>query len=214
MRFLISSVYLLAASRLLAQSSLEAVFTNVDHRNGQFIVNQTFRIAHEGPSTSIELKALKFGGSFLGSIKANTNEYVELHTDDLITIKLDDYQLDSIELTYTIEPTEELAYLPLFFSNLSAASSDDDFFKIDLNSPSDKFIHIYFPTVELIRSIKSESNVVSFELPALISGVRLEVLNDNEAPGNLVAVVDWGVGVLFVGIGFLVWYHRKKLIHG
>ena len=138
--------------------------------------------------------------------------YSQVHNDESIEMQVEVDPSDSIQLSYTVKVSKDIFYVPFFFSNLSAASSDDGFFK--LNLISSESIHVHFPTTEMIEAMDGDVQRSSFELPALISGVRLELLNDSESPRDIVAIVDGSVALLFAGIGFLIWYNRKKLIYG
>lgn len=213
MRIIVILVFVHFSSALLAQSTLESVSVQIRYEDDQFQISQTLHLNLSGSTETVTLKALKFDGLTIGAVDIPGLRYSQVHKDELIEIQVEVAPSDSIQLSYAIKTSSETFYLPLFFTNLSAASSDDGFFKMDLISSS-KFIHVHFPTVEIRETIEGGTNRTSFELPALISGVRLELLNDSESPRDIVAIVDWSVALLFTGIGFLIWYNRKKLIHG
>ncbi|MEP5614099.1 MAG: hypothetical protein ABJP45_17740 [Cyclobacteriaceae bacterium] len=213
MRLVCILVCLLLSSCLFGQSTIEKVVTEVRYENQQFHVAQTFHLNLSESQETVELKALRFENMQIGAVDISGFKYVQRHEDDLIKITLHVESLDSVKLRYTAKATEKVFYLPLFFTNLAAASSEDGFFKMDLLSESQS-IHVHFPTVEMIKTEEGKTKRTSFELPALISGARLELLKDSESPRDVVAIVDLSVALLFAGIGFLIWYNRKKLIYG
>ncbi|MEP1097545.1 MAG: hypothetical protein ABJG78_20680 [Cyclobacteriaceae bacterium] len=213
MRLFSILVCLLLSFCILGQSTIEKVVTEVRYEDQQFHVAQTLYFNLSGSTETIELKALRFKNMQIGVVDISGFKYVQQHGDDLIRITLHVESIDSVELRYTVKATEKVFYLPLFFTNLAAASSEDGFFKMDLLAQSQS-IHVHFPTVETREITEEGVNRSSIELPALISGVRLELLDDSESPSDIVAIVDWSVALLFAGIGFLIWYNRKKLIYG
>ncbi len=118
-----------------------------------------------------------------------------------------------IELSYTVKVNKDLTEVPLFFTELSAVSSEEDFFTFELELPENQSVYFHFPTTEVIQTpLVSEKQSISFNLPALPSMIRLEL--DESQASNKIAVIDISVGLIFLLIGLLIVRYRNVFRYG
>lgn len=206
---------------ITAQSELLSVSAEVDITTSAIIVQQNLILNLPDSVQVFKLKALDFKGTTLSDISAKSGEtnlnLKESYSEGLNHIELtasNGISLKDISITYKVEVDEANFYLPLFFTNLAAASSDNGFFKMNIKMLQKQAYIIHFPKVEIIEKTANNYKELIFEVPALPSLLRIELFSDEKSGFNFINTVDWLVGVIFVVIGFLIWKNRKKLMYG
>lgn len=204
-----------------SQSQLLGVSAWVDMTTEQIKVQEAFRFNVPDSVQSLEFKAIQFKGITVSIVSATTDGKTltieELKSKGLRHFKVkssDNKSLQNVLLTYTVTKETESFYLPLFFTNVPGASSDDNFFTMEMQLPKNKEYQIHFPRVPIDEGIEGAVKKIRFQLPALPSLIRIE-LPIKQAKGlSFVTLVDASVALLFLGIGYLIWRNRKQLIYG
>lgn len=213
---LLHSICLLVTFSVEAQ--LEGVQVQVVETENGFSVTEEIRVHEERP-TAIELKALVFDGSEIIGISifgVNELNYVTASDEDIIVLKVDlkDFKEDLLHIRYTVRIDQEAFYLPVFFTNWTANSSAKDFFNLQFEHPKDREYFIHFPTVNSNKTTSNDVSIINLELLALPSTLRMERINSESGTPNYIVMVDWGVAIVFLIVGYLIWHYRKKLIYG
>jgi len=229
MRWFAITYCLIGSQLLAAQSKLTGVSTDLKCINEQYFIQQNINVNLEDTVSYLDLKALIFEGSdikdievFVGTNYDSDDKVIHpVHFNNLnskglthLRIILKESNAETISIHYTVKVDKSTFYLPLFFTDFVAASSDNDFFKMSISYAQKEYYQIHYPTVQLTELIENGKIVAQFELPALTSMIRMEQLAYADKPFNFVDLVDWGVALLFILIGFLIWHNRKRLIYG
>ena len=222
MKQLLPFILILFTIQLVAQGELANASVKIDVRNtSQIEVIQKLVLNLPDSTQQFELKALKFKGTQLklNTIQSDGNviKFSEDHSDELqtVTINSNDKSFENIELKYTLETDNELVYLPIFFTNLAASSSDNDFFKAELKMTRDQNMLMHFPKVDMIEKETSTEKILSMQVPALPSLFRIELpLKGEISKMSIAAIVDWLVVLIFILIGAIIWKKRKQLMYG
>ncbi|NAS29939.1 hypothetical protein GTQ40_03045 [Flavobacteriaceae bacterium R38] len=206
---------------IAAQSKLLNASANIDMTASTIVVQQNLALDVPDSIQNLELKALDFKGTkfSLTSVESNFGDlnFRESYTEGLNHIWLTSdsgKSLNNIVLTYSIEVENSNFYLPLFFTNLPAASSDNGFFKMNVKMLPEQAYTIHFPKVKIEEKTENDLKELRFEVPALPSLLRMELLSEEAGEFNLINMVDWLAGFVFVIIGFFIWRNRKKLVYG
>jgi len=206
---------------ITAQSELLSVSVKADMTASVIEVKQNLILSIPDSIQEIELKALKFAGITLSLTTVTSNNlniaYKENQTEGLNSVLLvlnKGENIKNITVDYTIKIIEDYFYLPLFFTNFPAASSKNDFFKMDIKMPEEQAYTIHFPKVAIEEKIENNAKQIIIEAPALPSLLRMEIFSETKKETTFVDMVDWLVGVIFIIIGFFIWKHRKKLMYG
>ncbi len=120
-----------------------------------------------------------------------------------------------LEVKYVISEAPAITNIPLFFTELSAASSDEQFFQFSLNLPAHQSYYFHFPSGPVAeRPGLDGQKQLSFTMPALPSVVRLELMEEDRTAAQLTTLIDIAVALIFGIIAVLIWAYRKKLIYG
>ncbi len=212
---------LLGVSQLCAQGELTAVSVEVDIADSMLQVRQAFSLSLADSVTSFDIKALQFEGTSLDFLTAS------LEGDDLVLEDIPEQGMNRLRVnkaegetwsrvvcTYEAKVRGKQFYLPLFFTNFSAASSQNDFFSIQIRMPKTQNYTVLFPTVKWEESGSQADKVMRFEVPALPAFLRLKQQDGEKAGIALNDAVDIGAAFLFLGIGLLIWVNRKRLSYG
>lgn len=211
----------LGVTRLNAQGELTAVSVEVAMQDSVLQVRQTFSLSLADSVSSFEIKALEFEGTKLDFLTAT------LDGTDLVVTDLPENGMNKLRVrkkegrtwsevvcTYEVEVTSKQFYLPLFFTNFSAATSENDFFSLQLRMPKNDNFSILFPTVEWKESSNKTDKLIQLEVPALPAFLRLERHDGDQRGLSLNDTVDLFAVFLFLGVGLLIWVNRKRLSYG
>lgn len=192
-----------------AQTKLNGVKVFVEETETSIEVTTTYLTDIPEQVDTLHLKALYFKGSSIQQINVNYfSSSIDLSTDlSKVTVPLTGQKPDSITLSYRITPGYK-GEIPLFFSDWQSSSSDQDFFQLKMNVFAET--SLLFPT-ETQAAGTDVFKVIKADLPATVSMIRI----DDSGTGNVkIQRVDQMVIVLFLIIGTLIWFNRKRLIHG
>lgn len=220
MKYAVLILVLLHGFYAWSQGSLINVSAEADMSGTDIWMQQEFTVQLPDSVQSIALKALQFEGVALSAISIRsetepltykTQKTKGLH-HILLPLNLKE-KTQSFKVRYKIQVQKELFYVPLFFTDLSAASSDNTFFKMDIKLPKEQPYHLYFPS--LVTTEKSEGDLkrISFQLPALPSVLRMALPLEGGKKISFANKVDGAVALLFLGIGYLIWRNRKRLAY-
>lgn len=221
MKRLLYILLFLGVTGLNAQGELVAVSVEVAAEDSAFQVRQTFTLDLADSVPSFEIKALEFEGTKVNFLTATLDKVDLVVTDSsdkgMTRLKLSKGEGKSwseVVCTYEAEVTRRQFYLPLFFTNFSAATSENDFFSMQLRMPVDQNYTLLFPTVKLEESSDPTDKVINLEVPALPAFLRLQRHDGNRETLTLNDTVDLLAVFLFLGIGLLIWVNRKRLSYG
>lgn len=211
----------LGVTTLSAQGELTAVSVEAVRGDSAFQVRQTFALSLADSVSSFEIKALQFEGTRVDFLTAT------LQGTDLVITDIPEEGMERLKVgkeegktwsevvcTYEVKVTNQQFYLPLFFTNFSAATSENDFFNLQLRMPKTQNYRVLFPTVKLEESLNEMDKVISLEVPALPAFLRLQRFEGDQGGLTLNATVDLLAVFLFLGIGVLIWVNRKRLSYG
>ena len=218
MKWILSFFIVWLPSLLWSQGTLEKVSVDIKFQDATILVRQQFTMNMPDSIQTIRLKALEFeGNTFLGEVVANGIRPIIVEKEE--KKGLDQLKLTSasgfkeIMLSYKLEVVKGTFYVPLFFTELAATSSDIDFFQMKMQMSEQLDYAIYFPGVPVQEQIEKGIKAVRFTVPALPSLVRMELFSEKKEAGFL-DNVDMIVALLFVGIALLIWKYRKRLAYG
>jgi hypothetical protein len=169
---------------------------------------------------SIHLKALSLKGSniYIKDIflDGKSISFKEAEQEGIIKISFDADGYSGelhFNVIYTVEVEDNKFYIPMIFTEYPGASSENDFFQLEIISPINQEYTLHFPKVPNERIVGEETIITSLLLPALPSMLRMELVDE----GNFLSffqMVDILVAGIFIGIGFLIWKFRKYLNYG
>jgi len=209
------------AFAITAQSELLNVSAQVVINGSDIVVEQSLILNLPDSVQGFQLKALDFKGTTLSEISAkseNTNlNLTKSYTEGLNLIQLaanDSITFKNVVVKYKVAVEDADFYLPLFFTNLPAASSDNEFFKMNIKMLEKQAYAIHFPKVKTATKAANQYKEIMFQVPALPSLIRIELYSPETSKFNFIDIVDWVVGLVFVIIGFFIWLNRKKLMYG
>lgn len=221
MRNIILFLSVLYSCIVFGQGELLSVSAKVDLTKSVIDVEQVLKLDLPDSIQSIDIKNLHFEGTQIifnsAIVGGNKLSVKEISSDGLTHLELtsNGKPLKEVLLNFKAEVQQGVFYLPLFFTNMSAASSENDFFKMTMkiNTTEDYIIH--FPNVDVTETITETIKTVSLEAPALPSVIRMELISKDEEKGlEFLDLVDWLVAFIFGVIGVLIWKNRKRLMHG
>ncbi len=221
MKCFIHMLLLLGVVTLNAQGELTAVSIEVAMEDSVLRVRQTFALSLTDSVSSFEIKALQFEGTKLDFLAASLKgealgiTYIPERGMERLKLRKEvGKPWSEVVCTYKVKVTDQQFYLPLFFTNFSAATSENDFCRLKLRMPQTENYRLLFPTVKWEESLNQTDKVVSLEVPALPAFLRLKRLDGNQGAFSLNDTVDLLAVFLFLGIGVLVWINRKRLSYG
>lgn len=204
-----------------AQSELTSASVEIDIKDTSYIeIKQTLLLNVPDSIQQMNLKLLKFEGTSVTLNEINSSEevisFTEIDSKELqqITLFSDGKPFQAIELDYSVQVENEEFYLPLFFTDLPASSSDNDFFKARIQMQNNQNIIMHFPNVELTENIEFNKKNVTMQVPALPSLFRMEFTSEAVSKASITAIIDWVVALVFVLIGIIIWRNRKQLMYG
>ena len=204
----------------IAQSELTGAAIDITIKEAKVEVQQQLQLNVPDSIQKIELRNLEFAGTDLRLIEVSSDGTV-LHFEqtqakgmNLVRVTSTEQPFTNLELRYTIIAEKKHFYLPLFFTNLPAANSDNDFFKARLKLPKNQNFVLHFPTVEMAQQETQKEQLITLEVPALPSLFRIELLSKDDTGMHFSTKVDWFVAFLFVLIGIIIWKKRNQLRYG
>ncbi len=226
MRWLLIILGLIISNGLFAQSKIDQVAIEAKTIDGIFYVTEKLHVSLMDTVTVLNLKSINFSGSEISKVIVQVNDDQRLATDlsyELVNneglyhikIGIPDAKLRVIQVSYLVTTKQKEVYLPLFFTDLAAAASENDFFNMLISYPENESFYLHFPAGNLVRSNEiSGYETIQFNLPALASVVRLERLASHTSSPFYIKAIDWATALLFIAIGIIIWFYRKKLIYG
>ena len=205
----------------IAQSELTSAAVDITVKDEVVEVQQQLQLNVPDSLQKIGLKSLEFAGTALklteissaGTV-LNFEQKQAKKGLNIVTISSTEQPFKTLTLNYTIIPDKAHFYLPLFFTDMPAANSDNDFFKASLKLPKKQNLLLHFPKVELLESETANEQLITLEVPALPSLFRLELLPKEATGMQFATLVDWLVAFLFVIIGIIIWNKRNLLKYG
>jgi len=225
MRTLLSFILIINSSLVYGQGTIlsaQAIISSIDN---SFDVTESIQLGVDDTVTYLDFKMLLFERSVVSDVLvelkkdknastgSKTISYIDLSTDNLKVIRVPIKESQWIDLKYTVSSKQEMIDIPLFFTDLKASSSDKDFMKILLESSTLTSYKMYFPLANPTESVSPLTNIyTTYSLPALNSLIRLKNVSGKSDYGLI--LVDVGVALIFVLVGLLIWFNRKKLIYG
>ncbi|AXT20114.1 hypothetical protein D7030_03065 [Flavobacteriaceae bacterium AU392] len=204
-----------------AQSELTSASVEIDIKDTSYIeVKQTLLLNIPDSIQQLNLKLLKFEGISVTLNKVNSNkEMINFTKEDSkelqeIILFSNGRPFQTIELNYSVQVENEEFYLPLFFTELLASSSDNDFFNARIKMQNNQNIIMHFPNVELTENVEFNKKNITMQVPALPSLFRMEFTSETVSRASVTAIVDWVIALVFVLIGIIIWRNRKQLMYG
>ena len=207
----------------ISQTKLTGVAVEVQYQLDakQYSVKEVMNFDTLMAGETLKLKSLILNGSketepFIAS--RNAQFKVKKISQDLAEFDLQVWRNTSdnlLEVTYLVEEASGTTDIPLYFTELPAASSNEGFFRFEMDVPEKQSYHFRFPSVTLEEAMMDNGyKKVSFSMPALPSMVRLSLLEEDAEAPMATAVIDIAVAATFIFIALLIWRYRKKLVYG
>jgi len=218
MKTLLCFLVSLYGFNLAAQSSLLGGSAILEIETQKVHVQQTLEVQLPDSVQQLQLRILDFEGSSLSNISVTSNgKEIRFQTtalDGLSTLQLNSTEdFRQLKLSYWIDTTTPDFYIPFFFTDLAAANSENSFFKIAIRLPETQDYILHFPSLAVNETVHGGKKEVSLEVPALISVLRMELIDEKKAIG-FAGMMDALVALIFVGIGIAIWINRKRLAYG
>ncbi len=202
---------------LFGQGLLRKVSLVVHDSAEGYEIEQKFTLQLDSASPTFILKSLHFQGSLIkvNSVEGNHDiDYEVAMTNPLaIDVSTTD-KLSELTVSYVVKTRRKSFYLPLFYTNLTATSSNDDFFTASINSNQMELLRLHFPSTQIDMEGATKDGILTFQLPALPSVLRMEKADNPTAGILFTTVVDLAVILVFIIISFLIWRKRKQLFYG
>ncbi len=220
MKYLICLLSCFLSIISIAQSELTSASVDIIIKDGTVEVQQQLQLNIPDSVKAITLRSLEFAGTKLSlaeiSAAGTTLSFEQTQANGLnvVTVTSTGQAFQTLDIRYTIRVEKAHFYLPLFFTNLPAANSDNDFFKAKLKLPKNQNFVIHFPKVEMIQRETENEQLITLEIPALPSLFRIELLPREATGMQFATMVDWLVAFLFVIIGIIIWNKRNLLRYG
>jgi len=220
MKYVVLILLFISSAPNVAQQQLLGVDASIAVTPTHIKIEQHLKVTTEVASTSIVIKALQFKANQVAVISARASNE-DLHIDTLGIKGLLQLELSSktskpieeIVVSYRIVNDTPQISIPMFFTDLEAASSDRDFFDLNIQLPKSQDYIIHFPTVNKNETTGDAVREIAFNMPALPSVIRMELLSGNEKTMRFVTKVDIAVALIFVGIGYVIWRKRRHLLY-
>ena len=203
-----------------AQGQLTSASIDITINDAAIEVRQQLQLNVPDSVQEITLRSLEFAETSLKLTKISSAgvplKFAQTPAKglNLVTITSTAQPFETLDVHYTIKAEKPHFYLPLFFTNLPAANSDNDFFKANLKLSKNKNFIIHFPKVEMTQNEIGHEQLITLEVPALPSLFRLELLPKEATGMPFSTKVDWFVAFIFVLIGIIIWKNRNQLRYG
>ena len=205
----------------MGQGSLLSASATMNLSDEKISVSQYFKIDVPDSVSNIRLRALDLENTTI-SLKTITSEgkallFTEENIKGLYVFKIATAENDvyeNIELNYDVAYSGNSLSIPLFFTDMPAASSDINFFETTLFIPENQEYKFHFPKVSTKTDNLASQKKVTYNLPALPSMIKLELYGSEKRSASFLSVVDALTLLIFIGIGILIWVKRKHLKYG
>lgn len=194
-----------------AQTQLTGVKVNIETLENGFEVTAVYAIDVPNDSEELNLKALTFGGARISQIEMERLEPTTSQGYELTSMHIplpNGQKPEKITLHYQVVPGDK-GEIPIFFGDWQSASSDQDFFQVHLNT--DIGTNLLFPA-DSESDTSGDAKVIRASLPASTSMIQVE--QGSDAGSAWIRRVDQMVIIIFILIGALIWFNRKRLIYG
>ncbi len=207
MRFL-PIIGLLICTQGWAQSKLKGVQVKIQESGAYFEVSASYAVEIPEEVRTLKLKALGFQGASIEQIEVASENFEIEETQDLITLLVTPGQgLDTITMSYRVIPGKK-GEIPLFFGEWQSTSSDQDFLQLQLTASRET--NMLFPAENEV-TLESTFKEIRASIPAATSMIRVEQ-GANKGSQWMQRVDQFVIG-LFLVIGILIWFNRKRLIY-
>lgn len=205
----LSIVFLFVAHHTWAQVKLDGVKVVIEETETSIQVNATYLITVPDEIEVLNLKALKFKGSSIQQLTVNAEHPDVDHGSEVsaLRISFSEQKSDSLKLQYQVTPGFK-GEIPLFFGDWQSTSSDQDFFQLQMIALRET--SLLFPNDHHTK-VESTYKAITSSLPATVSMIRID---DSGGGSQWANRVDQMVIVIFLIIGALIWFNRKRLIYG
>jgi len=220
MKYLVCIVSCFLSVISIAQSELTNAAVVISIKDTRVEVQQQLQLNLPDSVQEIALRSLEFAGTNLtlkeisSAGKSLNFEQMKAEGLNVVTVTSTQEAFKTLDIRYSIIAEKAHFYLPLFFTNLPAANSDNDFFKASLKLPKNQNFVVHFPKVDMVQSEIQNEQLITLEVPALPSLFRLELLPKEATGMQFSAMVDWFVALVFVVIGIIIWTKRNQLRYG
>ena len=169
----------------------------------------------------LNLRLLEFKGNSLLEVSAKVDgEEISLKrqdSDGLVSISATLPKGNStpkLELQYTLATATAEHYIPFFFTELAASDSDNDFYALQLRLPEKQEYTLHFTNVPVKELFADGTKEVRFQVPALISVLRMELHPEARPQWSFAQLMDGMVVLIFLIMGVVIWLNRKRLAYG
>lgn len=203
---------------ITAQSSLLGGSAILEIEAQKVYIQQTLEVQLPDSVQQLKLRILDFEGSFLSNISVSSNgkdiHFEKEVLDGISTIKLNSTKgFQQLQLSYEVATAATDFYIPFFFTDLVAANSENDFFKMTIKLPETQDYVLHFPNLLANETVNGGKKKIVLDVPALISVMRMELVDEKKAIG-FAGMMDALVALIFVVIGIAIWLNRKRLAYG
>ena len=218
MKTLFCFLLTLSGCTLMAQSTLLGGSASLDVDVQKVQVQQTLELQLPDSVQQLRLRVLDFDRSALSNVSISV-ENKEIPFEASGTEGIRNFDLVSnkgfqqLDITYEVNFTQPDFYVPFFFTDLASEDSENGFFKIAISLPEAQAYTLHFPSLNTKERANDGNKMVELELPALISVLRMELI-DGEKTLGFASIMDGLVVFVFVVMGILIWMNRKRLVYG
>ena len=218
MKTLLCFLLSLSGCIVMAQNTLKGGAAVLDVDGQKVHVKQSLEVQLPDSVRQLRLRVLDFDGSSLSNISiSDKNKKIPFEASGTGGIRSFDLSSDQgfqqLAITYEIDIAQSDFYVPFFFTDLASADSENGFFKIAISLPEEQAYILHFPYSNTKESADGGKKTVALELPALLSVLRMELVNEDKTMG-FARVMDGLVIFVFVVMGVLIWMNRKRLVYG
>ena len=210
---------LMSSLSLTANGSIDGVDFRMEVSDAVINIEEVISFSTVSGLNHVKLKLLSDYDSqvTIDSLSLN-NKSLAFEITDLnpvleIKLPLEEVGEGTIEVYYHIESAGDVNTIPVFFTDLAASNSDSDFFDAEFQWDQNDEIRIRFPSSNYETSLTNGKKISRLELPALPSMIKLQRGFSQSGP-DVNEWVDWGVAIIFLFIGGILWKFRRKLSYG
>lgn len=218
MKTLLCFLLSLSGCALSAQNSLLGGRASLNVEGQKVRVQQILEVQLADSVQQLRLRVLDFDGSSLSNVSISAKNksipFEVSRTEGIQNVDMESVEgFQQLEITYEVDVAQADFYVPFFFTDLASADSENGFFKIAINIPEAQAYTVHFPNGNRKESIRDGKKRIALEVPALISVLRMEVLDGDKTLG-FASLMDGLVILVFLVMGVLIWMNRKRLVYG